>query len=167
MLTPKEVLELVYLAVFGRIPEGSGLRYWEERLNEGKGLEEVREMLKSAEGYEGFQGISQPENFVKAIYKNVLGREPDQEGLNFWTNALKEGRTNYSGLIEEVYKSATTQYETHPATKTLLNRMEAVKELKDMLPTADVNGDGVVDSNGFQIFKDLLNTINTRGEKIK
>ncbi|MCE3262036.1 MAG: hypothetical protein K0R43_1115 [Pseudoduganella sp.] len=53
-------------------------------------------------------GISK---FVAAVYKNVLGREADIEGLNFWVTAIKNGvltRANAAAAITEGAMSNTS-----------------------------------------------------------
>ena len=40
-------------------------------------------------------------DFITKVYKNVLQREPDEEGLNFWNDKLKNGLT-YDEFMKEI-----------------------------------------------------------------
>lgn len=40
-------------------------------------------------------------DFITKVYKNVLQREPDEEGLNFWNDKLKNG-LEYNELMKEI-----------------------------------------------------------------
>ncbi|MCU1358647.1 MAG: hypothetical protein JWM89_4065, partial [Acidimicrobiales bacterium] len=51
-------------------------------------------------------------DFVRRVYRNVLGRDPDASGLSYWTNKLKAGTTrgqvmaNFSQSSEYIAKAA-------------------------------------------------------------
>jgi hypothetical protein len=47
--------------------------------------------------------IAEAQNMVANMYRNVLGRDPDPEGLTFWSNAIAAGRSP-----ESIYKDFLT-----------------------------------------------------------
>jgi hypothetical protein len=47
--------------------------------------------------------IAEAQNMVANMYRNVLGRDPDPEGLNFWSSAIAAGRSP-----ESIYKDFLT-----------------------------------------------------------
>jgi hypothetical protein len=88
-------LARMYMAAFNRPSDDVGLGYWLARLDHKTDFKVVaREFLM------GGDGKGQPEfirmygadpsdsDFVTQLYHNVLGREPDAEGYDFWINAL-------------------------------------------------------------------------------
>jgi serralysin len=85
----------IYVAYFNRVPDAEGLHYWLEEFKSGKTLEEIGRTfyaVASSPTFKDLTGYSEnmsDENFVRIIYKNVLGRqEVDAEGLRYWTGAL-------------------------------------------------------------------------------
>lgn len=43
--------------------------------------------------------------FISRLYLATLSREPDVDGLNYWTNAVKEGNANASFLVSSFFLS--------------------------------------------------------------
>jgi hypothetical protein len=85
-----EKLSDLYLAYFGRAPDIEGLEFWQELVVErGVGLAEVSEAFARSDEA---QGIYPPDvsnrEFVREVYLNALGREPDEEGWDYWTAVL-------------------------------------------------------------------------------
>ncbi|GHA27786.1 hypothetical protein GCM10007989_24600 [Devosia pacifica] len=81
----------VYIAIYGRPADPGGLAYWNEVTNNGQDLSQMIAAFTDApEFYERFAGQSNSE-IVTAIYQALFGREPDAEGLAFYTDALDNG----------------------------------------------------------------------------
>lgn len=82
----------LYQAAFGRTPDTTGLSFWTNQMDQGTVLRTVaRGFIGSAE----FQSLygSNPSNqqFVDNLYHNILGRDPDQSGAQFWDSQLDKG----------------------------------------------------------------------------
>lgn len=73
----KSIIEL-YLAFFNRVPEADGLAYWLSESKRGMSIEDMSENFYSAAlmypKLTGFTSSMSTTDFVRAIYKNVLGR---------------------------------------------------------------------------------------------
>ena len=83
----------LYNAAFKRLPDPDGLKYWIRNLT--SGIDNEREIassfINSSEFIQEYgQNISNNE-FVKNLYKNVLKREPDLDGLKYWVGQLNNG----------------------------------------------------------------------------
>lgn len=104
----------IYQAAFNRIPDEAGVGFWIYQLDQGATLESIAGgFIESAE-FRSIYGDA-PSNFdvVYRFYLNVLHREPDAGGLDFWVNVLdsnlatraqaligfSESRENYLQLI--------------------------------------------------------------------
>ena len=89
-------LVALYDAVFDRAPDGPGFDFWNGFLSSGElSLPEIADFfVVSPEFVEKF-GQAAPELSVDALvdiaYQNVLGREPDFAGDQFWTGQLNSG----------------------------------------------------------------------------
>ncbi|MBC3881960.1 DUF4214 domain-containing protein [Undibacterium sp. LX40W] len=111
----KSLIEL-YIAFFNRVPDADGMSYWIDQIKGGMTLEQLADnFYKAAILYSNLTGYSDSmsdADFVRIIYKNVLGRsEVDQEGLNYWTSALAKpagsiGAQTRSSLINTILNSA-------------------------------------------------------------
>ena len=89
----------MYQAGLGRDPDQGGLNFWIERLQGGANLGQIAQgFLASPEGITRFGSSPSNTDFVTRIYVNVLGRDPEQGGLNFWVNRLQEGATRQDVL---------------------------------------------------------------------
>lgn len=111
-VTSEQVTDLVqlYIAYFGRLPDAQGIHFWLEAQDAG---------LSYAETARHFS--TQPEaqlldtedlNFaalVSATYENVLGRAPDTEGGQFWSDALRSGDIDRPEFILSLLQGISTE----------------------------------------------------------
>jgi len=154
-----EAVEL-YIALFGRAPDGEGLKYWLDQAKQNNW--DVKALADNM-----FYSVSQqyPEyadvqKVVESIYLNVLGKTPasDSEGISYWIQQINEGKTTVGQVAADIIYVAKTQYPDHPATKTLENRVAAGIYTAEKLPKADVNNDGKID---FKVFKKVIELVNS------
>lgn len=98
-ISQEQIAEL-YIAAIGRAPEKDGLDYWVTSLTGGDGagnparsLAEIRDLFldpaTSQEVQERFPETLTNYELVKSIYKNVLSRDGDQGGIDYWTARLE------------------------------------------------------------------------------
>ncbi|RUM29073.1 MAG: hypothetical protein DSY42_07195 [Aquifex sp.] len=156
----KKDIALIYVGVFGRAPEGEGLKYWEMKQQiYGWDLRTLAEnMYQAAFTYSGYERLSDSLILVTEVYKNVFGKtyEDDPEGIAYWVRQLEEGNVTPGKLIADILYAAVTQYPDDPATKTLLNRAEVAVYVAQKVQDPDINKDGKVDDNDFQVFKNFI-----------
>lgn len=82
----------MYIAYFDRAPDAVGLFYWASRLKDGMTLQEVaKSFFVQPETIAAYPPGLSTTDFVTKVYNNVLGRDPDVPGLNYWTNSLQTG----------------------------------------------------------------------------
>ncbi len=85
----------IYEAVFGRKPDAGGLDYWVDRLTSEPGFDiyKMAQFLVGSQEYKDRYGAtslddtSAKQTLIELLYKNVLGRTADAEGLKFWMNS--------------------------------------------------------------------------------
>ncbi len=84
----KENLTKLYIATFNRAPDSKGLDYW---LNISKlNLEGVAQsFFDQPETQNRYPKSVTDEEFINAVYMNLFGRTPDQKGVEYWLNELK------------------------------------------------------------------------------
>jgi len=103
--TPKYVLDIarLYEASFDRKFDAAGLNFWIDRFEAGWTLNQLAgAFLDSIEFTQKFGDDDQMTStqFSRRMYLNVLNREPDTGGLNFWTNMLNSGTSREFVLTE-------------------------------------------------------------------
>jgi hypothetical protein len=82
----------LYQAALGRTPDYKGLGFWINAMDKGMALKDVAaNFVASTEFQNRFAGNGSDEAFLATVYRNVLHREPDQAGLDYWAHALHDG----------------------------------------------------------------------------
>ena len=83
----------LYNAAFARFPDADGLRYWIGNFT--SGIDDERAVsssfLASAEFKERYGSNISNEKYVETLYLNVLNRELDQGGYDYWVGNLNNG----------------------------------------------------------------------------
>jgi hypothetical protein len=79
----------IYKAAFNRTPDEGGLGYWIGQMDLGKTLVEVSAGFIDSDEFRASYGIN-PSNgeFLTKVYNNVLGRDPDSGGYDWWVDQL-------------------------------------------------------------------------------
>lgn len=88
----EEVTQLtdLYVAFFGRAPDAAGLEFWQKQLLE-NGLDFgqlAARFADSAEAKALYPANLSNQDFVRSIYLNSFGREPDAAGWDYWGSVL-------------------------------------------------------------------------------
>ena len=92
----------LYNAAFKRLPDPDGLRYWIGNFSSGKDNERAvaSSFLVSDEFKQRYGENVSNEIYVETLYINVLGRDYDQEGYNYWLGNLNNRtETRYELLL--------------------------------------------------------------------
>ena len=94
-------LTQIYNASFKRLPDPDGLRYWIDNFSSGKNDERTVALsfLASTEFKERFGENVSNERFVETLYTNILGRDYDQEGYNYWLGNLNNNLETRDELL--------------------------------------------------------------------
>jgi len=102
----KEISGL-YITTLGRAAEKEGLAYWTEQVvNGAMTVSQVgQSFFDQKEVKEKYSDLNTTE-FVQAVYINVLGREAEEEGLNYWTTQLDNDVFSKSSFIEAINNGA-------------------------------------------------------------
>ncbi|CAN7719226.1 DUF4214 domain-containing protein [Pseudoduganella sp. LjRoot289] len=91
----------LYQAAFDRAPDLPGLGFWIHAMDGGVALRDVAASFLGSPEYAGLYG-SNPSatEFVAELYQNVLHREPEQAGFDFWVHALGAGVARSQLLVD-------------------------------------------------------------------
>lgn len=105
-----EFVSNLYNNCLGRSPDVSGLNAWTGALlQRGQSAREVAYGFYFSQEFAG----SSAETFVTALYRGMMGREPDEGGRVSWMNALKAGTSKekvFEGFVYSVEFTQLCQY---------------------------------------------------------
>lgn len=100
------IIEL-YIAYFNRAPDAIGLNFWASAFANGTSLDEMALLFADqTEMRAAYPAGTSHEAFTAAVYGNVLGRTPDQAGLDFWVSTLDSGAVSRDQLILRILEGA-------------------------------------------------------------
>lgn len=81
----------IYQAAFDRSPDGAGIGYWMKFLDGGASVKELAQgFVGSAEFAALYGSTPSAEAFVTKLYLNVLHREPEKAGFDYWVKLVQE-----------------------------------------------------------------------------
>ncbi len=97
----------LYQAAFDRAPDPGGFGHWLGRMEAGDSLERIAGYFVASKEFIDLTGAATGDrDFVTALYDNVLHRQPDATGLDFWTGVLGRGAIDRTQLLVQFSESA-------------------------------------------------------------
>lgn len=100
----------LYQAAFDRTPDAQGLGYWIRLMDQGMSLGSVaREFTKSDEFIKAYGTRPTNVDLVSTFYENILGRNPDTGGLNYWVGLLDKGISTVPDVLANISESEENQ----------------------------------------------------------
>ncbi|MEM9561206.1 MAG: DUF4214 domain-containing protein [Actinomycetota bacterium] len=94
----------LYEQALGRQPDADGRAYWVATLADGLKYEHLGTLFFGAAEYVNRSGGTNA-SFVDALYRDILGREPDADGRRYWLDQLAAGRANPDDVANAFYRS--------------------------------------------------------------
>jgi len=101
-------VERLYLSMLGRGGDGGGRMFWQELVEDGQPLSliaqnfldspEFNSFVSSFTGAPSYAAVTNAE-FTSLLYQRVLGRSPDQDGMNFWVGGLNAGAISRADML--------------------------------------------------------------------
>ncbi len=85
-LSNGDFVNLIYQNILGRAPDQGGYNFWMDKLDRGQ-MTRGQVMIGFSESEE-YRQKSNSEIFVTMIYMGMLRRGPEEDGFNFWVNAM-------------------------------------------------------------------------------
>lgn len=91
----------LYEATLGRSPDVAGATFWINAYNSGDwSTRRIADFFASSDEFAATYGNSlSTADFVTVVYQNVLDRDPDQAGFDFWVDAIDDGMTRAEAIL--------------------------------------------------------------------
>lgn len=80
----------LYFAFFERSPDLGGATYWINKRKAGTNLNAIASHFAGSSEFKTKYGTLTNQEFVSQVYVNVFDRQPDPNGLAYWTNKLNQ-----------------------------------------------------------------------------
>jgi serralysin len=92
----------LYQAAFNRVPDKEGLGWWIKAADDGNSWTSMAKgFMSSPEWTKMYGADSSNADFLTALYKNALHRDPDASGYAFWLDVLDhQGGTREQTLVD-------------------------------------------------------------------
>jgi len=97
------LLDDLYQRVLGRPADESGKQYWLSVLASGTRIEDVGALFYGSEEY--VRAAGSLEAWVELLYDNLLHREPEQSGRDYWVGLLRDGAATPPEVARGFYAS--------------------------------------------------------------
>jgi hypothetical protein len=109
-------VQRLYNAYFERDPDPQGFDYWLGKYFSGSSLTLISDTFTKSREYQSrYAGLGNGD-FVRLVYRNVLDREPDQAGWQYWTDILNRGVLPRGGVMIRFSESPEFVSKTKTAT---------------------------------------------------
>jgi hypothetical protein len=88
-----------YVGYFDRVPDLAGAKYWLGVRRQGFSLDEIAAFMSDSDEFrDEYQDISNAA-YIDRIYRNLLGREYDRAGYEYWLRLLEDQTLSRSEVI--------------------------------------------------------------------
>jgi hypothetical protein len=98
----------LYFGTYLRIPDYPGLAFWTDEYRSGRRtLVQIAEAFATAQEFINLYGANTDNTtYVNLLYSNIIGRQADAGGLNFWVAELNSGRQTRGSMLASFTESS-------------------------------------------------------------
>lgn len=97
----------LYAVCFNRRPDASGLLYWVAKARSGMSTRHLTSAFINGAEYRAVYGGTTNREFVRRIYVNAFGRNPDTGGWNYWTDQLNKNKFSRAHFLSFAVAEST------------------------------------------------------------
>lgn len=98
----------LYQAYFLRQPDQAGLEFWVAMFRDGTSLEEISNHFEASREFDLVYGPLDDRAFLNLVYQNVMCRNADGAGYDYWLGRLSSGELGRGELM--THFSESTEY---------------------------------------------------------
>lgn len=92
-------VDRLYRTFFRRSPGPHGLDYWTQRGGQGHSLETIAEWFARSQEFQNRYGNGTFEDFLDQLYADLLGRQPQESGKEYWLERLRRGEVSRGTVV--------------------------------------------------------------------
>ncbi|NYS60355.1 DUF4214 domain-containing protein [Vreelandella salicampi] len=167
-MTPQETIQLLYLTYFNRAADQAGLDYWQERLQAGEPIASLHQAFANPDVPEIsalYADTNTVESYIDTVYRNLLNRDPDPDGADYWSGRLQESLDQgipleNAGLALLAAFMNAAGGDNGVDTTTLANKLVIAETITE---TAAQSSDQIIALSQEYLGDSALNTLNEEG----
>lgn len=96
----------IYKAAFARTPDSGGVGFWMSALDKGMSLVDIATGFIASDEYKKAYGTNlSNRELITKYYENILGRAPEQGGLDFWVGVLDNKAASVAQVLASISES--------------------------------------------------------------
>jgi Ca2+-binding RTX toxin-like protein len=96
----------IYKAAFARTPDSGGVGFWMSALDKGMSLVDIATGFIASDEYKTAYGTNlSNRDLITKYYENILGRAPEQGGLDFWVGVLDNKQASVAQVLASISES--------------------------------------------------------------
>jgi hypothetical protein len=111
----------LYLAALRRVPDQPGLDNWVNYVRAGTSLQVMADAFAASQEFLNRYGAMSNGDYVAQLYRDVLGREADPDGLAHWTGLLDAGTATRGQILIGFSESQEAVHLFAPTLRTFLH----------------------------------------------
>lgn len=176
MSVTKQQVSALYIAVYGRAPEASGLKFWSEEFT-GSYADAAAAFVTHPLFAQEYAELSNQE-IVEKFYTNILGAEGDTAGIEYWVERLENGEDMNVVLSEFLNISLTGDFTGDEAAlarqATLVNKAEVavyyaekMGEASEFPEGTDLNSVDVANADAFKKAAEAIANVNASAASVE
>ncbi|MDC7702734.1 beta strand repeat-containing protein [Vogesella indigofera] len=128
-----DAVQKLYVAYYGRPADTVGLNFWAEKIDAAGGkIEDVVDAFGTSAEAQTIYGNVSIVTQVNNVFNNILGRDADVTGLNFYANKVANGEYSLASLAQRILDGATTGDDA----QVVANKLAAAKAFTAAIDTA-------------------------------
>ncbi|ARN74277.1 DUF4214 domain-containing protein [Oceanicoccus sagamiensis] len=109
-----KALARLYSAAFDRLPDIGGLNFWVDSFEQGRSISSIAGDFNRSAEFTSKYGELNNLAFIRQLYRNVLGREGESGGVEFWTGHLDAARMTRDEVLADFAGSRENVIKTDP-----------------------------------------------------
>lgn len=114
---PTAEVTRLYAALFGRQPDIAGYRHWVQARGNGMTSRQLAAQFVASNEFTNRYQVASTEQYVDALYRNALSREPDAQGRAHWVAEIERGRLSRTDVAFEFARSTESTIRQSAATE--------------------------------------------------
>ncbi|WP_226924525.1 DUF4214 domain-containing protein, partial [Halomonas sp. 3A7M] len=116
-----------------RTADPSGLKYWVNEYRNGLALEEISNSFQASNEFEATVSNLNDTTWLTQLYNSVLNREPDPEGLVYWSALLADGLPREELVTAFMNSSESIEQQSARVLAPLLGDGSSVDDVESLL----------------------------------
>lgn len=111
--TYNSTVNSLYLAFYGRPADPAGMKFWAEQLSKAGGdVDSIKSFFADSDEARARFGTDTASERITEIYQQLFNRNPDAEGLKFWSDAVAKGHATVADVAIAVLGGAQGEDDT-------------------------------------------------------